>query len=119
MALACEFEALQLFGFGDGTTDMNSEAGDVLYAAYLLMARAGVVALEFWDPKSRKWGQAHMQARFSILRTFLDAGEDFVQLKSSSDNLSDVTIHLDRSKILSVGRPAVDKYLQKLQIYKV
>lgn len=118
MALACEFEALQLFGFGDGTTDMNSEAGDVLYAAYLLMARAGVVALEFWDPKSRKWGQAHMQARFSILRTFLDAGEDFVQLKSSSDNLSDVTIHLDRSKILSVGRPAVDKYLQKLQIYK-
>ena len=58
-------------------------------------------------------------ARFSILRTFLDAGDNFVQLKYSDPNdLSDLTIHLDRSKILSHGRPAVESYLQKLQIYK-
>lgn len=60
MALACEFPILQLFGFGDGKEDIDGEAGDVLYAAYLSMARAGIAALEFWDPKSRKWGQAHM-----------------------------------------------------------
>ena len=77
MALSCDFEILKIFGFGDGKVDMQSEAGDVLYAAYLSMARAGITALEFWDPKSRKWGQPHMQARFSILRTFMGRTRDF------------------------------------------
>lgn len=118
MALSCDFTVLEIFGFGDGKIDINSEAGDVLYAAYLSMARAGVAALEFWDPKSRKWGQAHMQARFSILRTFLNAGVEFCELEYKEDDLSDLTIRLERSKILELGRPAVEQYLQKLHIYK-
>ena len=118
MALSCEFEILRLFGFGDGKEDMSNEAGDVLYVAYLQMARAGVAALEFWDPKSKKWGQAHMQARYSILRTFMSAGDNFCELKSTKDDLSDLEIYLDRSKILSHGRPAVEDYLQKLHVYK-
>ncbi|KUL84311.1 hypothetical protein ZTR_07553 [Talaromyces verruculosus] len=118
MALSCDFDILKIFGHGDGQTDINNDAGDVLYVAYLQMARAGVVALEFWDPKSRKWGQAHMQARYSILRTFLDAGDDFVKLVHTKEDLSDLEIHLDRSKILSHGRPAVESYLQKLHVYK-
>ena len=118
MALSCEFEILKLFGFGDGKEDISNEAGDVLYVAYLQMARAGVAALEFWDPKSKKWGQAHMQARFSILRTFMDAGSNFCEIKGSKDDLSDLEIFLDRSKILSHGRPAVESYLQKLHVYK-
>lgn len=69
MALACDFEALEFFDFGDGTVDMENEAGHVLYAAYLQMARAGVAALEYWDPKSRKWGQAHMQGMFDNRHT--------------------------------------------------
>ncbi|CAI9633927.1 unnamed protein product [Alternaria burnsii] len=118
MALSCEFPILQLFGFGDGKADMKSEAGDVLFTAYLQMARAGIAALEFWDPKSRKWGQAHMQARFSILRTFLNAGVEFCQLEWEKDDLSDLTIRLERDRILDLGRPAVNDYLQKLHIYK-
>ncbi|KAL4879802.1 peptidase family M49-domain-containing protein [Aspergillus karnatakaensis] len=118
MALSCDFSILKIFGFGDGTEDISNEAGDVLFVAYLQMARAGLVALEFWDPKSKKWGQAHMQARYSILRTFLDAGDDFVKLSYTKEDLSDLEIQLDRSKILSHGRPAVEKYLQKLHIYK-
>jgi dipeptidyl-peptidase-3 len=82
------------------------------------MARAGITALEFWDPKSRKWGQAHMQARFSILRTFLNAGVEFAQLEWEKDDLSDLTIRLERDRILDLGRPAVEEYLQKLHIYK-
>lgn len=118
MALSCDFEILQIFGFGSGKQNMDGEAGDVLYVAYLQMARAGVAALEYWDPKSRKWGQAHMQARFSILRTFMDAGDGFVELKAKKDDFSDLEIHLDRSKILSHGRPAVERYLQELHVYK-
>ena len=29
------------------------------------MARAGIRALEFYDPKTKKHGQAHMQARYA------------------------------------------------------
>jgi dipeptidyl-peptidase-3 len=118
MVLSCEFEILKLFGFGTGKEDMSSEAGDVLYVAYLQMARAGVSALEYWDPKSRKWGQIHMQARFAILKTFMDAGDKFVEVKGEKEDLSDLEIYLDRSKILSHGRPAVEKLLQKLHVYK-
>lgn len=118
MYLTCDFGIMTIFGLGDGEEDLNGEAGDVLYASYLSMARAGIAALEFWDPKSRKWGQAHMQARYSILQTFLSAGKEFASLDYAEDDLSDLSIKLDRAKILSHGRPAVGRYLQKLGIYK-
>ena len=118
MLLSCDFGILQIFGFGNGDEDISSEAGDLLYASYLSMARAGVAALEFWDPKSRKWGQAHMQARFSILRTFLSAGTEFASLDYTAPDASDLTIKIERSKILTHGRVAVKKYLQELHILK-
>lgn len=82
------------------------------------MARAGIAALQFWDPNSRKWGQAHMQARYAILQVFISAGPDFCRLDHSSPDLSDLTIFLDRSKIQSHGRPAVNAFLQKLHVFK-
>ncbi|KAL8803467.1 MAG: hypothetical protein Q9182_003164 [Xanthomendoza sp. 2 TL-2023] len=118
MALSCDFEILKIFGFGDGKVDVTNEAGDVLFAGYLSMARAGIAAVEYWDPKSRKWGQAHMQARFSILKTFLDAGEGFTVLDYTDNDLSDLMVKMDREKILTVGRKAVEVYLQKLHVYK-
>ncbi|ATY58552.1 dipeptidyl peptidase III [Cordyceps militaris] len=118
MYLACDFKVLKIFGFGDGTENMDNEAGDILYASYLGMARAGLGAVEMWDPKSQKWGQAHSQARFSILKCFIEAGDDFCKLEYTKDDLSDLILNLDRSKILTVGRKAVGDYLQKLHIYK-
>jgi dipeptidyl-peptidase-3 len=118
MALSCDFSVLKIFGLGDGSIDINGPAGDVLYAAYLSMARAGIAALEFWDPKARKWGQAHMQARYSILRTFLDAGKEFASLDYQAENLDDLTIRIERDQILTLGRKAVEAYLQKLHILK-
>ncbi|KAL2354168.1 dipeptidyl peptidase III [Cryomyces antarcticus] len=118
MALSCDFSILRIFGFGDGSTDVDGAAGDVLYATYLSMARAGIAALQYWDPQSRKWGQAHMQARHAILKTFLSAGPDFASLDYTNPDLSDLSIKLDRSKILSHGRPSVEAFLQKLHVYK-
>ncbi len=62
--------------------------------------------------------QAHSQARFSILQCFLEAGDGFCTLKYAKEDLSDLTIALDRGKILTTGRKAVEAYLQKLHIYK-
>ena len=118
MALSCDFQILHIFGHGDGTEDMSGPAGDLLYASYLSMARAGVTATIFYDPKTRKWGQIHMRARFAILQAFLDAGDDFTKLQYTMDDLSDLTIRVDRNKILSHGRPAVERLLQKLHVYK-
>lgn len=102
--LSCEFSILEIFGFGDGTVDMDGEAGDIMYISYLIMARAGLTAVEFWDPKSQKWGQPHSQARFSILKCFLEAGDDFCKLDYTKEDMSDLTIKLDRSKIMTTGR---------------
>ena len=129
MSLSCDFTILGIFGFPSPNTSdpaelLASKAGDVLYTSYLSMARAGVAALEFYNVEAAKWGQAHMQARFSILKTFLDAGDDFCKLvtvkkaEGEGEGLDDLKIHIDRSKILTHGRPAVDAYLQKLHVYK-
>ncbi|KAF7722684.1 hypothetical protein EC973_002847 [Apophysomyces ossiformis] len=98
----------------------GQEAEDVLYMMYLNMARAGLTALEFYDPVAKKWGQAHMQARYAILNVMLKAGQDFVQLKpiQGEDGQPSLEIHLDRTKIRSVGAPAVAEFLLKLQTYK-
>lgn len=115
MYLATDKSLLKIFGHGE----TGEEKGDdVLYIAYLMMARAGLLALEFWDPVTKKWGQPHMQARFSILKCFLNAGDDFVKLESSKADYSDLVISLDRTKITTVGKKAVGDYLQKLHIYK-
>ena len=59
-----------------------------------------------------------MQARYVILRVLLEAGEELVQLTSvtGSDGKPDVLISLDRTKIESVGRPAIGNFLRKLQV---
>ncbi|KAK9324302.1 peptidase family M49-domain-containing protein [Lipomyces orientalis] len=119
MYLATEKSLLEIFGH----TETSTEAGvadDVTYIAYLLMARAGLVALEYWDPESKKWGQPHMQARFSIFKQFLEYGDrSFVKLThGDGETFDDLEIELDRTKILSHGRAAVGEYLQKLHIYK-
>ena len=41
----------------------QQDVEDVQYITFLLMARAGLRALEFYDPVTKKHGQAHMQAR--------------------------------------------------------
>ncbi|KAK6344451.1 hypothetical protein TWF696_008088 [Orbilia brochopaga] len=115
MYLCPDREILQVFGHTD---DTEAAAEDVLYISYLQMARAGLLALEFWDPKTKKWGQAHMRARYSILQCFLSAGDDFVKLHSTAADHSDLTIQLDRTKIRSHGLKAVESYLQKLHIFK-
>lgn len=121
MFLCCDFGILKIFGFGDGKVDLNNEAGDILYSSYLSMARAGIAALQFWEPSARKWGQAHMQGRYAIFKTFLAAGGDACRMDYETQpdgTITDLTIFLDRTKIISHLRPAVEKFLQKIQIYK-
>lgn len=61
-----------------------------------------------------------MQARFVILRVLLEAGEGLVGLQecTGSDGRPDARITIDRSKIHTVGKRAIEKFLCRLQVYK-
>ncbi|XP_067877507.1 dipeptidyl peptidase 3 [Heterodontus francisci] len=114
MYLCLNREVLKIFGHE------GSDADDVIYVNWLTMVRAGVLGLEFYTPETQKWRQAHMQARFVILRVLLEAGQGFVTVRQTtgSDGKPDAIITLDRNKISSVGMTAIKKFLRKLQVYK-
>ncbi|XP_076131405.1 dipeptidyl peptidase 3 isoform X1 [Alosa pseudoharengus] len=107
-------EVLSIFGHE------GEDAEDVLYINWLNMVRAGLLGLEFYTPESKTWRQAHMRGRFVILRVLLEAGEGLVTLKATTgaDGRPDMVISLDRSKIKTVGKNAIQKFLCKLQVYK-
>ncbi|CAB1315945.1 unnamed protein product [Coregonus sp. 'balchen'] len=98
----------------------GEDAEEVVYINWLNMVRAGLLGLEFYTPESKSWRQAHMQARFVILRVLLEAGEGLVTLKESTgkDGRPDALITLDRSKIHTVGKAAIERFLCKLQVLK-
>ncbi|XP_054999150.1 dipeptidyl peptidase 3 isoform X3 [Sorex araneus] len=105
---------LEIFGF------QGADAEDVIYVNWLNMVRAGLLALEFYTPEASNWRQAHMQARFVILRVLLEAGEGLVTVTptTGSDGRPDARVRLDRSKIRSVGKPALERFLRRLQVLK-
>uniref|UniRef100_K7F547 Dipeptidyl peptidase 3 n=1 Tax=Pelodiscus sinensis TaxID=13735 RepID=K7F547_PELSI len=98
----------------------GEDAEDVIYINWLNMVRAGLLGLEFYTPENGTWRQAHMQARFVILRVLLEAGGGLVTLQhtTGADGKPDALITLDRNKILPVGKPAIKRFLSKLQVLK-
>ncbi|XP_074861753.1 dipeptidyl peptidase 3 [Carettochelys insculpta] len=101
--------------------ELEGEAAeDVIYINWLNMVRAGLLGLEFYTPETGTWRQAHMQARFVILRVLLEAGGGLVTLQhtTGADGKPDALITLDRNKIVSVGKLAIKQFLRKLQVLK-
>ncbi|XP_036379034.1 dipeptidyl peptidase 3 isoform X1 [Megalops cyprinoides] len=107
-------EVLSVFGHE------AADAEEVVYINWLNMVRAGLLGLEFYTPESKSWRQAHMQARFVILRVLLEAGDGLVTLQETTgtDGRPDALITLDRSKIRTVGKSAIQRFLCKLQVHK-
>uniref|UniRef100_A0A452U3M6 Dipeptidyl peptidase 3 n=1 Tax=Ursus maritimus TaxID=29073 RepID=A0A452U3M6_URSMA len=107
-------QVLEIFGFE------GADAEDVIYVNWLNMVRAGLLALEFYTPEASSWRQAHMQARFVILRVLLEAGEGLVTVTptTGADGRPDARVRLDRNKIRPVGKPALERFLRKLQVLK-
>ncbi|XP_033735100.1 dipeptidyl peptidase 3-like [Pecten maximus] len=112
--LCLSAKVLSIFGHTD------DDADDVIYINWLNMVRAGLLALEFYSPETGAWRQAHMQARFVILRVLLEAGNGLVTIKhfTADDGSEDMVLKLDRSKISTVGKTAIGNFLRKLQVYK-
>ncbi|KAJ1351826.1 hypothetical protein KIN20_007977 [Parelaphostrongylus tenuis] len=112
--LSCDADILEIFGF------KGELAEKVKYVNWLSEIRAGLLALEFYSPEAKKWGQAHCHARYVLMKVCLEAGQDFVTITQcvGDDGNPDLIFKLDRTKIDSVGRRAVNSFLAKLQAYK-
>lgn len=103
-------EVLPIFDIKEEDFDM------VKLIATVLMARAGIIGLEFWDPSSKKWGQPHMQARFGIFKSLHRAG--VVSLEHTKEDYDDLKLVVDPSKLDTEAVDALKDFLHNLHIYK-
>ncbi|KAJ7582725.1 aflatoxin-detoxifizyme [Mycena floridula] len=121
----CRAEAVALYLVGNKTileifkyvdkTDIE----DIQFITFLLMARAGLKALELYDPKTKKHGQAHMQARLGICNFLIKAGiAQLEEIRDTDGKLKDLFIRVDREKVLSEGKKCMGELLCELQIRK-
>lgn len=86
----------------------------VKFFSALMMIRAGLLGLEFWDPKSEKWGQPHMQARFAIMKQLHKAG--VFKYEFDGENL---TIIMDELKLNDgTAVNALGDFLSNLHVFK-
>ncbi|KAL8283979.1 hypothetical protein RQP46_005092 [Phenoliferia psychrophenolica] len=112
--LASNQDILNIFKY---TTKEDSE--DLIYYTFLLMARAGVRALEWYDPKTQKHGQAHMEARLGITNWLIDHGIASVEeIRSPSGELVNAYARVDKALVLSKGKEVMGKLLLEIQVRK-
>ncbi|KIJ29853.1 hypothetical protein M422DRAFT_187851, partial [Sphaerobolus stellatus SS14] len=107
-------EILKIFGYTD-----NEEVETLQYMTFLLMARAGLRALEFYDPAAKKHLQAHMQARMGITKFLIQEGiARLEEIRNDQGVLTDLYIRVDKQKVLNEGQAVVGKLLVELQVRK-
>lgn len=109
MFLCFENEILNIF---------SHDNDDVSYVNWLSELRAGLMGLKYYHPETDKWGQAHMQARYVILKVCLEAGNDLIKIIYDENSEDKISIKVNRHRILDTGIPAIGKFLEKLQEYK-
>ncbi|XP_046646528.1 dipeptidyl peptidase 3-like isoform X1 [Daphnia pulicaria] len=113
--LSLNDDVLKIFGHE------GEKAQDIIYVNWLsLLLNGSTRAMEFYNPKTQSWMQAHSQARYVILQVLLEAGQGLVNVAKviGSDGKDDLLLSLDRSKISTVGKEALGIFLRKLQVYK-
>jgi len=104
----------EIFGY-------SGEQGEhIKYVNWLTMVHSGIKGLEMFSNASMEWKQAHCQARFVIVGVMLEAGEGFLKIEkvTGEDGKSDLLITMDKTKLESVGAPAIATFLKKLQVLK-
>ncbi|PCH38202.1 aflatoxin-detoxifizyme [Wolfiporia cocos MD-104 SS10] len=112
--LVSNSDILKIFSYID-----QKDVEDVQYITFLLMARAGLRALEFYDPTTKKHGQAHMQARLGITQFLIQSGiARLEEVRGADGSLENLYIRVDKEKVLTKGREVAGQLLVELQVRK-
>ncbi|BGP32071.1 hypothetical protein JCM10296v2_003850 [Rhodotorula toruloides] len=112
--LASNADIATIFGH-----DTKEPQEDLVYYTFLVMMRAGVRALEFYDPTTKKHGQAHMQARLGIAQWLINhdiARVEFVH--DDAGKLVDAFARVDRQTALERGKEVMGQLLVEIQVRK-
>ncbi|KXN89266.1 Dipeptidyl peptidase 3 [Leucoagaricus sp. SymC.cos] len=112
--LVSEPNILKIFNYTE-----KQDVEDIQYITFLLMARAGLRALEFYDPVNKKHGQAHMQARLGITQHLIRSGiARLEEVRDDNGTLLNLYVRVDRNLVLTKGREAAGKLLIEIQVRK-
>ncbi|KAF7304876.1 Dipeptidyl peptidase 3 [Mycena kentingensis (nom. inval.)] len=111
--LASNKEILEIFKYTE-TKDVE----EIQIVSFLLMARAGIRALEYYDPVAKKHGQAHMQARLGIMQHLFRSGLVKLEEVRTDGVLENLYVRVDKERVLKEGRDVMGKLLIELQVRK-
>ncbi|OJJ75141.1 hypothetical protein ASPBRDRAFT_193801 [Aspergillus brasiliensis CBS 101740] len=107
-------DILRIFVYTDQS---EVQPDDIAYNMYLQLGVDGLRGLENYDPTTNKWGQAHSRAHYAIFRYLLrDSGGLYTVIKDVEKN--NLTVKVDRSRVISHGKPSLGRMLLKLHIYR-
>ncbi|XP_054707334.1 dipeptidyl peptidase 3-like [Uloborus diversus] len=118
--LCTDPEVLRIFGY------VGAEAEEIMYTNWLSYCQKGLESLQMYEPQTESWLQVcsvcrHMpQARYVILQVLLEGGGDFVKIEKlkGADGNPDLLVTMDRSRLLTVGKPVIGNFLKRLQLYR-
>ncbi|KAI9771636.1 MAG: hypothetical protein M1840_001851 [Geoglossum simile] len=105
---------LALFGFTD---ESEITADDLTYNTYLQLGVGGLRGLQNFNIDDGKWGQAHSRAHFAMLKCLLTDGGGFMTIECDPQQ-ENLIVRVDRSKIVSHGKPALGRMLLRLHMYR-
>lgn len=112
--LASNRDILNIFKY-----ESDEDAENLIYYTFVVMARAGVRALEWYDPKTGKHGQAHMEARLGITNWLITHGlVKIEEVRSSTGELTDAYVRVDKKLVLEKGKEVVGKLLVEIMVRK-
>ncbi|KAJ8057922.1 hypothetical protein OCU04_013102 [Sclerotinia nivalis] len=111
--LADNKDILALFGYDQ---DSTPTADDFIYYTYLQMGVEGLRALRSFKAKEQIWGGDHDQAQFAILKHMLQDSNGVLRIAHDPQKET-LHVHIDRSKIISHGKPSIGRMLCKMHIW--
>ncbi|PWY95533.1 dipeptidyl peptidase III [Aspergillus sclerotioniger CBS 115572] len=109
-----DLDILRIFGY---TEQSEVKPDDIAYNMYLQLGVDGLRGLENYDPTTKKWGQAHSRAHFAMFRHLLRDSDGLYTVICDTEKMT-LTVKVDRSRVISHGKPSLGRMLMKLHIYR-